>query len=420
MTAGAVTANSQDGGSVWYNPAGLGAIRRAQIDLSGSTYGLRVRPVSALLTSNFPGTAATLDANAVDIISAPNAVSFVRGVSSRVTLGFGAFITERDIRNISSTAEQAVTNGNVQGTYRQRVDFENDSTIYHLGPAVGVALSDNLRLGLSAFFSYTTVSSFLQYEVDAHGSNSATNATAMGNVLAQERESFRGFGGQAALGLQWTFVHHWDLGVVVRSPEFLFGSTISGATLQSSAATGSTTQGTSTFTLSPTATSGGNVELIGPPRLTVGLSHSFDDDGSFIGLDVDAQSPLSNANQGIDRQVVVNARLGARWQISRRIALGAGAFTDFAPTSLGDTFGDESVSYFGGTIGFQFRTPLALVANPKPDALVLVTTLSVRYAAGVGQIRGTYLDTDTGVETPRTVNVLYQEVVPYIGSSLLF
>lgn len=49
MTAGTVGATVMDGSASWYNPAGLGAIDRDQVDVSGTVYTLRVYAASDFL-----------------------------------------------------------------------------------------------------------------------------------------------------------------------------------------------------------------------------------------------------------------------------------------------------------------------------------------------------------------------------------
>lgn len=417
LTAGAATASTRDGGATWYNPAGLAAVHRAQVDLSGSTYGLRIRRVPGAIRSGLPGAAGRVDLDSFDIVSAPNAVSYVRAVSRKVSLAFGAFITQRDVRNGSQLVQQDVSQGSATGYYRQRVDATLDVATYHLGPAVGVELSPTLRLGFALLGSYTTQSSFFQYALEGRAASATTTGLAFG--LSQVRGSFGGLGGQASVGLQWDFAAGWTLGAMLRSPQFLLSSWVNGDTigLFASMVTGSGAGGQAVFNLAP-ASGSSQVELLAPPRLSLGMSRAFGD--SYLALDVEGAPPLANPNRGIDRGWSINARLGGRWQATQRLALGLGLFTDLASQPLASAFAAERIDWFGGTLGLSLRTPLALVKNPRPDALVLVTTVSVRYAAGVGQFQGLVVDASTSATSTRAINVLYQEVVPYLGSALLF
>ena len=81
----------------------------------------------------------------------------------------------------------------------------------------------------------------------------------------------------------------------------------------------------------------------------------------------------------------------------------------------------DRVDYYGLTAGVSKRTPLALVQDPSPEALVLVTTLSVRTALGFGEARALTIDLDLP-EAPRDdrADVLFFEVMPYLGSAVVF
>ena len=69
----------------------------------------------------------------------------------------------------------------------------------------------------------------------------------------------------------------------------------------------------------------------------------------------------------------------------------------------------------------ELLTPLALRGKIGADSLVLSTTLALRYALGLGSARATDIDfVDSGPTAPRVVAVAYHEIVPYIGSGVLF
>jgi hypothetical protein len=133
------------------------------------------------------------------------------------------------------------------------------------------------------------------------------------------------------------------------------------------------------------------------------------------------QAPFSN--QGIEQALVINGRAGARFRISEKLGAGFGLFTDRAiEPRLGDEFTDERVDTYGVTTGLELRTPLSLTEHAEPDALVLSTTLAIKYAVGIGSVRAADIDLvdSSAVIPPRAVDVIYHTILPYIGSGILF
>src|SRR5690606_7658934 len=132
---GSVVAKTRDAGSIWYNPAGLGGNRRGQIDLSATTFAIRIRKVPRALSTIVPeGGANDASLESSDFFSAPHALTLIRNVSDDVSLGFGLFVTTRDVR----TAQSELTFPGASSTdppvalgYRQRLDLQADITTYH-------------------------------------------------------------------------------------------------------------------------------------------------------------------------------------------------------------------------------------------------------------------------------------------------
>lgn len=137
MTAGSVVATTRDAGAIWYNPGGLGGIRRGQIDLSGSAFGVRIRTVPDALRTNLPSGQQSVTLGSVDIFSAPHALGLVRNLSESVAFGFGFYVTARDIRTAQSQLETtgpSIGNAAVTARYRQRLDLSIDETSLPLRP----------------------------------------------------------------------------------------------------------------------------------------------------------------------------------------------------------------------------------------------------------------------------------------------
>ena len=421
MAAGAVGATTRDAGAIWYQPAGLGGIKRGEIDLSGSAFGIRIRNVPNALTTTFPGGTRSVDLQSSDIFSAPHALGFVRHINDHVSFGIGLFVTARDVRTAENEIVQqgpALGDPTVNGTYRQRIDISVDTTRYHFGPAIGWEIGHGVRIGASLFGTYGKSNGYLQFLIGqtatlSDGSNSTLIA------VGQSRIALSYFGMQAQAGLQWDINERTAVSLLVRSPELLLTSSTNGTSFSNDAILIPGRDPVAAFTLQKPSVDIGAGTVINPARIVAGLAYRFGTD-SWLSAEVDLQPPVSN--DALDYHATVNGRVGARFRLDDRWSVGAGLYTDLAQQkTVGDTFGDERINEVGLSTGVELRTPLSLKDKPDPDALVLSTTIALKYGLGFGQFRAQDTDLVNSGDVPsRTVDVVYHTILPYFGSSILF
>ena len=420
MTAGAVSAVTRDAGAIWYQPAGLGGIKRGQIDLSGSAFGVRIRNVPNGVGTTFPSGRQSVDLKSTDIFSAPHALGLVRHISDTVSAGFGLYVTSREVRTAESDITvngPAIGDPNATGVYRQRLDIQIDSTRYHFGPAIGWEIADGLRVGASLFGTYGKQNGSIQFLIGQQAMLAGGDSTVL--ALAQSRVGFTYFGVQAQAGMQWDPSPDWGVSLLVRSPEMVLSESANGATLQSTTIVVPGRAPTATFGLTKATPDVGAFTVIAPMRVIGGVARRFGD-RTWVSAELDVHLPFRN--DIAEQDTVVNGRIGGRVRLSDKLGVGGGLYTELSGVPrTGAVFGDEKINEYGGTFGVELRTPLSLSEHPDPDALVLSTTLAVKYGVGFGEFRATDADlTTTDTPPPRVVTVTYHTIVPYIGSSILF
>src|SRR6185436_17705347 len=89
MSGGAVSATVADSSATWYNPAGLGAIDRAQIDVSGTAYTVRFYTAPKFLSAT---SGESKDGSVSEFVSIPTQIAYVRRLAPGVSLGLGYFV----------------------------------------------------------------------------------------------------------------------------------------------------------------------------------------------------------------------------------------------------------------------------------------------------------------------------------------
>lgn len=423
LMGGAVTAWTRDSGAIWYNPAGLGGAVRPQLTLNGTVYALKIRRINDALRSTFPGAGVrSIDISSTDLMSAPHATAFVRALSDDVSIGIGIYITERDVRTAQSTLgifEPAGPGLAFDANMRQHLDVALERTKYELGPAIGFRLGPGLRVGANAFLTYAKTTGLAMFELDIIGTAGTPPPTVF--LLGSSHATTAELGAVGTLGVQWDPAPSWSIGATVRAPSVRFSTSIDGTDINAQGAVVPGVPAAAALALSKAATNSGN-GIVVPPRAVVGVAHALTD-RIYASIEGDFLPAMESSSTGMKTRNIVNARAGVRASLHEKFVVGVGAFSDRDRTVLGDGFTDERVDRYGVTAGLQLLTPFDLAGEngqPKKAGLVLATTLSMRYAAGLGEVRALDIDFVNGGTRDRVVDVTYHELTPYIGSAVSF
>lgn len=421
LASGSVVASGRDSGALWYNPAGFGGLQKASVSASASTFGLRFRTIPRALRVIAGGQERAVDLSSTDVISVPNAIVLATKVGDRYALAGGLLVTNRDVRSALATEpEGPATDATGPLTIGQRLDLQADAAKYHLGGAFAAALTSQLRAGGALFMTYTKSNTNVGYSLNAFRGPNPTDERAF--ILQTSRITASAIGVAASVGAQFEVSPLVTVGATIRTPEIALSASAEGGAVLGQAQTGGTEPPVALLTTQSPFGVDAAGKLVSPARVLLGVAFALGPPQSWIEVGVDAAHGLPASDLREAQQPQVNGRVGARYMLSSSWIVGGGLFSDrTVASSLSPFIASDRVDYYGLTAGVSKRTPLGLVKDPNPEALVLVTTLSLRSAVGFGEARALTINLDTpDAGNDARSDVTFFEVMPYLGSSVVF
>lgn len=421
MTAGSIAAVVRDAESIWYNPAGLGGNELTRLDLSGNVFMWRLQNIRSGMQVELPSGTYDQDIQGNEFLAVPAAMTFARRASDTISYGFGVYVPQyQDVTfNNSFDSNETIPGIAEPVTYTQGFNQDTSEMEYDLGGGFGWKVSPTVRIGGSLFFLYDRSRFYLTQFEDIQSADGSRNTSIF--FVDSVRELIKTIGVRATAGVQWDFAPQWRLGVVAYSPTFQIYSW--GETSVAAGGSGIDAQGR---VISQAVRTTSNIhrlsgDMVDPFHALISLAYVRPD--LWVGIAADFYLPLHNAGLLVDKKFCWNVMAGSKFKLSEKFNMGVGFFTDNSDNGGIAHAGEAQVNYYGLTVGGEFRTPVSR-GEEGTSPIVFSSTLAARYALGVGSVGGEVFNplTDGNLSNARvrSVDVLFNELSLYIGTSLFF
>ncbi|MET0387566.1 MAG: hypothetical protein ABW321_16475 [Polyangiales bacterium] len=401
MLGGAVIATVNDSSATWYNPAGLGAIDRDQFDVSATVYTLRTHSVPKLLATP---SGAYDNGSVTEFVVAPTQVAYVRRLAQNVALGFGYFVPKAS----SFVMRENLNDRNGTPPSQWQLAAAGSETEHVGALGLGVGITPRLRVGGSLLGTYTstTASAALFGAVSPNGDTLASSAIT--SVATYSRLSV-----QIGLGAQWQVSDVFTLGVNVRTPEVqLYYSENNNYNISVTSLVDEPRFGA----MATEEIISGSFELLRMGRAGVSASYAYA--AGTITAEVDFQPGLHREKVDVNRQAVVNARLGWFHSVSPSVAFGLGLFTDRRTDAERYSLIDGGGDFYGATLGIQLDNEHQLAPGERASSLVFNSVFALRYAYGAGDFGRILADPTLVAENPFLIDkgrIHEHELGLYVG-----
>ncbi|NND27675.1 MAG: hypothetical protein HKN97_03680 [Myxococcales bacterium] len=369
LTGGAVVANVQTGGAMWFNPAGVARLDGRSVGLTGAVLSYSRTRAPGILSSE---SGARSDGVFSAVQAIPRALTFVMSPRPSLRWGIGLFFT----RSFDKFFQDSLTVA--PGTPETSEFFataDSERSLYHISGTVAWKKSERFLFG--GGLDIVIASQRLSETVSG-----AYGEDGNGGTFSQSLNLDQSGGGlQMKVGLQWAPVPRFRFGWMVATPTYLVYLS---------------EEGTRTESISPPA---------GPPvfrgtqideirgtwsGVETGLTRvggAFLERWGWIELDLIVRFPLRTPELGIDLKTKADVRLGGVFRLTKRLKLGAGFFTDFSPERGLDEFADTKINFYGCTLGVDFANKEEPTERGE-DGFYLALSVALRYSHGRGELLG--------------------------------
>lgn len=411
LTGGAVVARSRDAGSSWYNPAGLGANGRTQLELTATALTVRIRNIDDGFVTVLPnGQQLNQPLHTVSFGIVTPAFSAVRRIRPGLSVGIGSFTVQSDTFSLRNSAQTTL-----DGTkYLTRLDVDYTNVQYDVGPSVGWQFHPRWRLGASLFGVYRNN---ITQITPVAGSLAAAGGTSSA-VLFDSRSDSVVLGMEMVIGLQWQPSDDWHLGLSLLTPRLLLKEFLTASTV-SSVSVITPPGGDSVVDLESSSESRQpyGVGWASPLRATFGAA--YDLPRGWVSTEVDFSPGMHNAVAAF--RPTWNLRAGGIFELNEKFGIGAGFFTIRGANGDSGASGGRSTDYYGGTVGLRMFSPVGLGPGERARNLFFSTIVALRYAAGIGKLNSIRYDfSDTSASQVNRVSFLLHELSLHAGTGLHF
>ena len=402
MLGGAVRSTVSDGSAAWYNPAGLATIERRTLMANINAFTYRSQLIERGIGVE-GGSGADIRVSNVNAL--PGSLAFGSSLSDRVSIGFGLFVTRADAISTGLTLAQQLDDV----AYEFSATFDGRSQDYNAVLGIGFRPNDRSRYGATLVLRYarqartTVLWNALQ----------ATGLDAVAGTSVQEQLTQSGIG--LILGGQWDLSEIVTLSAVVATPILTVADTL--RLLETNGSGFSVPgDGGTTLRVQQLRQLSSDGRFAGPTRMHLGLAVQ---PGPWT-FAIDAEARIEPQINGPGVAPTWNLRAGLQVDVSDRVSVGGGFFTDRTQAYELRNFGDELLQFVGGSLGLRVSNFIRLDPDERAPQIVRSTILGVRYAGAAGSYGALTINLDDNdVRTTRTRNRVH-DVSLYLGAEFAF
>jgi hypothetical protein len=164
-------------------------------------------------------------------------------------------------------------------------------------------------------------------------------------------------------------------------------------------------------------------DLLRAGRAGVAVAYRYG--SGWVSAEVDFQPGLYRLDLGVNRNAVVNARVGVYHPVLPSVAIGAGLFTDRTPDAARESLLSGSGDFYGGSFGIELSSEHNLAEGEPVDSLVFSTVFALRYAFSNGDFGRAVVDPGAVASSDGPFQAAHgtlrtHEIGLYVGSGLQF
>lgn len=369
MVGGAISAVVKDASSTWYNPAGLGAVERDQVDVSATVYTLRLYHAPEFISAV---SGESDDGKVTEFVVAPSQIAYVRRLSPGLSLGLGYFMPRST--NYVLRESLVVERGGARSDWQMAAAI---AEAQHIGAAaLGYSVSERVRIGASLIGGF--LASTQSIALFGAASEAAMQVASQSNVAIGTRSRITG---QIGLGLQLDLTGGLVLGLTVRTPEVMLHASADALSNETASSFADPASPVLRAAQRKTEISQG-VALSKSTRTGISLAYRFA--RGWAAAEFDVQPKLERLEVQIRRRTTWNARAGVYYALAPSLALGAGVFTDRSPEASKWDFVGGNGDFYGGTLGLELSNEHLLAPTESVKSLVFTSVFALRYAFSSG------------------------------------